>query len=492
MKNLSHEKTPIKTLQALSSLYMCYETDLCLYIKTIGKSSNTYSKVLNTLVKRNYIVRSNLFNKKVVAITKKGTIALSDLFPHVDYFSLVEKAKNNFPSLSDSSKVIPRLEENSLALLFKDFTFNKPDLFYLYTHLENQEDYIKNKFSPALLENSLYNNSLENFSGHFYSRKEFFEFNKILNPTNPEINDLYYSSRFRGVYISPRHLLVIYHASAYPTGVLKVLSDVEESLCQHITDLFSYALSLNTKADCLLIGRSPSYAYNLLIGKHGHHIEQENAKPRVINIKKNQGYLTLSSGIFNRYYVIANNLKSKNELDYLLSHSPKEYLEDVENYFNSCEGFSKASEGYYYDDDTNSFAFYLPFIELSMLDTIYKNYNTPTVITSSNLAESIAHCLRKPCNIYDYDLSPLEVSTYTNSGYKENEVVPLKTRKPPTAHRSITLTNTEDFYSDLKRLAKLNNTSMNSLAKKILSPIVKELLQNKEQELEMLKSTKKN
>ncbi len=490
MKSLSKSGVPIQTLKALSSLYMCYESDLCLYIKRIGTSSNTYSKVINTLVKREYVIKSKLFNKKVIAITRKGIVTLSDLFPNENFFSLVEKAKSNFPTFTDSSKVFIRLEENSLALFFKSFTFNKPDLYFLYSTLANQESYIKEKYNSKLT-NSLYDNSLENYSGHFYSRKEFFEFNKILNPDDQAVNDLYYTSRFRGIYISPKHLLVIYHTSSYPSGVLKISPDVEESLCQLVTDQFSYALSLNTKADCLLVGRSPAYAYNLLIGKFGHHQEIANENSRIPHTKKNQSYLNLSSGIYNRYYVISNTLKSLKELDYLLTHSPKEYEKDANAFFNSCEGFSISSSGYFFDNDTSSFAFYLPFIELSTLDAIYKNYTTPTIITHAHLAESISHCLRKSCNIYDFDLNALEVSTYTNSGYKQDEIIPIKTKKPPTRHYSITLTNTEDFYSDLKRLARLNNTSMNNLAKKILSPVVKELLSRKEQELKALKDTKK-
>ena len=70
--------------------------------------------------------------------------------------------------------------------------------------------------------------------------------------------------------------------------------------------------------------------------------------------------------------------------------------------------------------------------------------------------------------------------------------MPAKTRKSPSHHRRITLTDTDDFYNDLKKLAKLNNTSMNSMAKRILSPAVKELLATQQEELNKLKENKKN
>lgn len=488
MKALSRTGVPIRALQVLSSLYMCYETDLCLYIKTISKSNNTYSKVIKTLLNKQYIIKSNIYQKKVIAITRKGVIALCDLFPETNYQEMVTYAKQNFPTLADSTKLIPRLEENTLSLLFTSFTFNKPDLYYLYSNLSNQESYIKNNYNPSL-KNDLYDNSTDQFSkGHFYTRQELFNLNKILNPTDPSINDLYFSSRFRGIYLSPKHLLVVYHASSYPSGVLKITSSAEESLCQLVTSFFSFALSLNTKADCLLVGRSPSYAYNLLIGKFGHRFTENKTAP--VRAKKTQGFLNLSSGIYDKYYVISTSLNSQKELNYIINNSPLEYSTDINSFFDSCEGFTKVKNNFYSDDDTNSFAFYLPFLELTLLDTIYKNYDNPTIITHPHLAESVAHCLRKPCTIYDFDLNQLSTSTYTPSGYKEGEIITPKTRKSPSHHRRITLTDTDDFYSDLKKLAKLNNTSMNSMAKRILSPAVKELLATKQEEIDKLKKNK--
>ena len=489
MKALSHNGMPIQALEALSSLYMCYETDLCLYIKTISKSSNTYSKVIKALEKRNYIVKSKLFNKRVVAITKKGIIALCDLFPNRDFFALTNKAKDNFPSLTDSTKLFPRLEENTLALFFKSFTFNKPDLYYLYCNLEEQEEYEKDRFNPDQV-SPLYKNSLEDFQGRFYTKKEVLKLNELLKPNDPMANDLYYSSRFRGVYLSYKHIFVVYHTSSYSSGVLKINLAVEESICRLITDLFSYPLSVYDRAECLLVGRSPSYAYNLLIGKFGHHQELDNG-PRFIHAKKNQSFLDLSSGIYRRYYVISNTFYAQEELNYLLTHSVEEYSADVKEYFDSCEGFSCTKEGNYYDEDTGGYAFYLPYIELSLLDAIYKGFNNPTIVTQPYLAEAVAHCLRKPCNIYDFDLNLLQTSTYTKSGYKEGEIVPIKKRKPRTKRNGITLTNI-DFYDDIKKLAKLKNTSMSSLAKKILSPLVKEELVKEEQKLEKIKNPKAN
>lgn len=489
MKALSKTGAPITTLQALSSLYMCYETDLCLYIKTISKSKNTFSKVIKTLQERQYILKTTIYKKKTITITRKGVIALCNLFPNRDYESLVSKAKQNFPTLSDPTKIIPRLEENSLSLLFKSFIFNKPDLYFYFCNLSNQEYYIKNNYNPALV-NSLYDNSTDDFSkGHFYTRQELFNLNKILNPNDPSVNDLYFSSRFRGVYLSPKHLLVVYHASSYPSGVLKITPSVEESLCQLVTSLFSYALSINTKADCLLVGRSPAYAYNLLIGKFGHRLTSSPTNP--VRAKKTQGFLNLSSGVYDKYYVISNSLNNLDELNYLLEHSPIEYSTDINSFFDSCEGFTKLNNFLYTDDDTQGFSFYLPFLELSLLENIYKNYDNPTIITRPHLAESVAHCLRKPCTVYDFDLNQLVTSTYTPSGYRQGEVIPAKTRKSPSHHRRITLTDTDDFYNDLKKLAKLNNTSMNSMAKRILSPAVKELLATQQEELNKLKENKK-
>ena len=266
--------------------------------------------------------------------------------------------------------------------------------------------------------------------------------------------------------------------------------DIEESVCQLVTDLFSYPLSINTRAECLLVGKRSSYAYNLLIGKHGHHLELENNGPKITHMKKNQAFLNLSSGIYEKYYVISNNLKSQEELNYILDHSPVEYFTDTGDYFDSCEGFSSTESGLYYDEDTGGYAFYLPYMELSTLNDIYKNFNNPTIITQPDLAETIAHCVRKPCNIYNFDLEPLQTSIYTKSGYKEGELVPIKTKKPKTKHNGIMLTDV-DFYDDIKRLAKLNNSSIRATAIKILSPAVKEQLAIKEEELKKIKTAKK-
>lgn len=510
---LNKTSVAVEVLKGLCSCFMCYERDASMFIASRyeGKS-NMQSKVIKRLIDKEYIKRTKKNEgaaykgtDDLLTITTKGVVALSNLYDTPYYEYLVDEAKEQFTSYSDPSRLLPRLDDNTLRLFFESsnvraFTQNKPDLYYLYCHLPNQSEFIRNSFIEDEV-NPLYQNKeslitkqLE--SGIFYTRQEFVDFVlKARGKTERDQiiidrseMDAVSQTRYRGIFISKSRVLLVYQQSRKRSGLISTIASVESNLKNIVEDLFKIPCELTEEINALFVSRSPNFAYNLVVGANGH-TKYPDGDSRGYGARP---IININSQLFDRYYVVSTSLGGCQEMDYIRTHSLEDYLDDCKNLFLSCEGFSLTGKKYpvAIDEDRHEYAFYFPFLEVSMLANIYKSKSNPTIITEPYLADVISHSIRKPSEYYDRELEQIETKLYDKFGYEEG-TTPKSEKRKYNYHSAISITCTKDFHDKVKKAAKYEGMSVSAYIKKNLVGAVNNTIEKQKAFSDELKQNKK-
>lgn len=458
----------------------------CGFIEEYESISPKELKVSNEFKKTDVFNRINQEKPQrgdyiVVNITKEGINYLLDNADKSEYISTQEseffykniKSTHRRFRTTDSKKYLRELENNHVKNFIsttgtKVFPSEKPSLLNLYLDLKS-------------------NSSIKSNRKYFYSLQEFREFDKsYCKLNNMPLGEEYRSSTASGIFISDKRCLIIY-LSEPSTNKLVYLSNSEDILIAKINHYFSdlfdygkYVIHINGKnikssIEALVLCDSNSLIYSMSSGKkHARFYYQENKDLTKLYTPKK--LLLHDNELFSNIYCIPTTRTGLKSLDYLLSHSIKEYdldccnqvkeHQDIFCYTNQrgdyfSYGYKKMnSNSSYKYPNLKRIVIFMPVADINLLfrlslrnDINSDYYERYAFVTYPDMVGAISHSIRKDgCIYYDIEDSVLYM-------LKENEEIHEVLAKKqiyflPSRNKHVCLTS--DEYEAIQKICSFH------------------------------------
>ena len=423
-----------EVLDILYKLKVCWKTDLLLYmLSELEGTQSRISKYYQKLVKNEFIKEQIAYrpNKQkdrreriFVELTEKGK----------NYLCNHENDKNYCVTTSVPHKE-RLLSVNRVKIMFHlagALVFDKPTIEDLVT---NKDDARKQ------LENGIYYSAAE--------IRNYFSDNEV-------DSDIY--TRIKGALFTPSSTFAVYSTKYGETNILALDSNTNSKFLTYINELakkftstfrnLSYAnpsrvfnedktvsidTSLYGQVECIIISDSDSLVYEMVMGnKHGR-IKGKDMMEIYQGQRTKQTakeMLVAGSLIYPRIYVTPHNLSGVDSLNYLCTTSIEEHIDisykitlsmsDVTVIPNE-KNIDPLYTGYH-----NKFGnvIFIPVYEVQELYRIVNALENIAIITKPEMAETIAHSIRRP-NTHYYTIdengaavdSKDEITKYHKNGY---------------------------------------------------------------------------
>lgn len=478
-------------LELMSNIDSCYRTDLMLVLKenTYGYSSTIIKKLLDKqYIEQKEISCKDDYHRKtidVLSITKKGRIFLSNSLDDNDY------------SVKMESFTHPRFASSNIKEIHKGLATSR---ILLFMHQAGVRTFPKDKPSLLALQNmahnatprheELYNNELPVSeilkTGVFYTKEEINHFYNT--ETLKDENDTFSGTRIRGIYADTTKTCVIFQPNIFKSRTLKLsLQDEKRAITSIRTHMSFSQLNGVKDFDAIILTNGSALIVDIgIIGKNGK-VSNRRTLPKTIGAYKKNGshthLLSSSTSLYPNMYCFSHDLIGVRGLRYFRKYQSiaeqnahiKEY--GVSGNFSFIPNSQPDAEFILIDDNTddNTFAVFIPYFNLKQLERIKNKYESISIITQKEMADSISHILRRDNRIYDLDGNLLDVDRYQENGLKVGLPTPEpKKRYYKQKKAMIRIEITEEMRDLIKQNAKLEDISMSKYIRKLLIPALKQ------------------
>ena len=440
----------------LAYLNSVYRSDLSLLLADQNNHETTF---INSYLKEGLIsereidkekIYKSLANKKVkvIDITNKGRVYLSDKFNNEKYVQLGLEVASKYRT-SDIKKLHRLLIDNRIRLMFSKVGVSVFD------------------GKPSIDEIKSMRNSDELKKGVYYSREEF---DAYVNEKSTGEYDTYKGARFRGVFVNQEQVCMVYISNIEKNRIIRLAYGIENRGYGKVEKVFKYLTNQRTP-NAIVFSNTDSLMYNMAIcGKNGHNAH--NYKDRNLG---DYFFLNAHCDLFNHIYVFPHTYFGTCSLEKFCHSDHLGFQQESCEIFDSLEGFkiigSKSYENFYgYNIVNQEKAIYIPYYDIKLFHMIHNlEEDSITVITFDDMADNIAHAIRKPAHYFDLEGNYIPVKQYLPSGDvvgNENKNVYKKQYKPRTVRRSFDIN--KKVYDRLSDIASSSYTSINKLVNEII------------------------
>ena len=440
----------------LAYLNSVYKSDLSLLL---ADQNNNETKIINSLLKDGLIsereidkqkIYKSLAKKKVkvIDITNKGRVYLSDKFSNEKYVQLGSEVASKYRT-SDIKKLHRLLTDNRIRLIFTKVGVSVFD------------------GKPSIGEIISLRDSEELKKGVYYSREEI---DKYMNEHQTGLNDTYEGARFRGVFVNQEQVCMVYLPNIEKNRVMKLSVAVENRAFGRVKEAFQY-LTYQSSPNAIVFSNTDSLMYNMAICGHNGHNAHDYKE------KKIGEYFFLNSNcdLFQHIYVFPHTFSGMDSLEKLCHSDHLGFQQESCEIFSSLENFKAAGAKnldlfYGYNIVNQEMAVYIPYYDIKLFSKIYRlEENSITVVTFDDMADNIAHAIRKPAHYFNLEGDFIPVKQYLPSGdavKSESKNVNKKQYKPRTVRRSFDIN--KKVYDRLSDIASSSYTSINKLVNEII------------------------
>ena len=441
----------------LAYLNSVYRNDLSLLL---SDQNNHETRIIDALIKdglisereidKEYIYRS-LANKKVkiIDITNRGRVYLADKFHNEKYVQLGLEVASKYRT-SNIKKLHRLLADNRIRLMFYKVGVSVFD------------------GKPSISEIRSMRDSDEIRKGVYYTREEFDDYS---NKNDEGINDTYLGARFRGVFINQEQVCMVYLPNIEKNRVMKLSVAVENRAFGRVKEAFQY-LTYQSSPNAIVFSNTDSLMYNMAICGHNGHNAHDYKE------KKIGEYFFLNSNcdLFQHIYVFPHTFSGMDSLEKLCHSDHLGFQQESCEIFSSLENFKAAGAKnldlfYGYNIVNQEMAVYIPYYDIKLFSKIYRlEENSITVVTFDDMADNIAHAIRKPAHYFNLEGDFIPVKQYLPSGDAVNANT-IKTRENRYKPRKIkhTVYITKKTSDMLMQEAKKSYSSVSSLLEKIIN-----------------------
>lgn len=456
-------------LKLLAPVGQCYYKDLAF---AFGNSTNYPAQIKQLELDHLVAIRSidkikkkNAKESKTVVLTSKGRTFLADKF-NDDYYLRIEDYVTARFARSDIKALNYQLENSRALLSFNQvgvhtFPQDKPALATLLNITPEIA-------SSADKELWMYNNTISVDEvlndGIYYSMSEV----RSLVGSTYEGHDVdtLYQFRPRGIFINREKVCLVYMPESSSGKTMNITVTTETRGINTIKKYFSPIIG-NKDIDALVLTNSNALVVDIAIaGKNGRH-------PRGTMANSNaKQLLDKNITFFDRVFVFPHTRNGMESLDYFTTHTFKEWQQDSYALFEALDGFNaipikEASSPELLGRDISlglkQRAVFVPFIEIKYLESLHKDFDTPSILTYSDMSDTLSHIIRRENKFYDVDGTPLKVDHYKEDGYKVGQKSKPKTpKKRKTSFESVVVGLTSDEKKKIKRIAKVNSSSISA------------------------------
>lgn len=485
----------VESLRILSMIGQCYKKDFLVATATKG---NHQGDNLENLKHKGYVLEREIImlgsnSKKtisVVAITKQGRVKCSDLNNNNYYCEVNELVQKRFAT-GVPVELHKSLMQSRVYLMMhqagvRAFVDEKPSLKSLLDKQKLYGGYDKDSqeeqalsHTPANVENLYQNNMSVNETlkhGVYYSMKEYRDYLNSVNQSNIE-SDITYC-RARGIYIDENRTCVVYHTDAFKDKKIKINTTTESRAINNIKQQFTQLNHVNV-VNVIVITNGRAIITDMgIAGKNGHHPHDAENK----NIETASQWIHKNTTMFEKVYVFPYSVAGVKSLKYFSHHSTAEWRTDNYELADRLDGFTtipaelnKSKVFFGRDKQTNNRMVFIPYFELKFLEQLRTFQDDISIITYKEMAETIAHILRRPNSIYDVSGEKLNTIQYQQNGYKVGVEPPAqqtKLRKKKITQVAFKVTEEEKIM--IRLICNQRGISASRFIKSLAMPLIKE------------------
>lgn len=467
----------IDILKKLSPVGQCYLKDL---VFTMSEATRNYASQLKSLERDGYIVTREVDRvkqnrgvtaNKTVVLTSQGRQYLARTLKDDYYLNIAQRVNDRF-SRNDVKKINFQLENSRVLLSFdfvgvRTFPSDKPSLSSLLG-VSPENDSLAQKEEWMYAHDLSVSEVLD--SGVYYSLQEI----RTLvgsSQTDEDVDTLYHF-RPRGVFINHEQLCLVYMPDSSSGKTINLNLAVET---RGINTIKKYLSPIDIKEDinAIVLTNSSALVVDIaMAGRNGHH-----PRPVPINTTARQ-LLDCNTTLFDRVYVFPHTRNGIESLRYFVGHTFKQWQEDSYNLFNLSDNFSAipinkaaipVALGRDASLDLKTRAIFIPFVEIKFLSELHKAFEEYSVMTYSDMADSLSHIIRRNNKFYDIDGTELDIKHYKEDGYPVGVTSKQKVRKPnKKSFDSLAVMLTTEEKKQVKRVAKMQHTSASAYVREQL------------------------
>lgn len=476
-----------ESLRIMSMVGQCYKKDFL--IATATKGNHQISN-LEKLKKEGYVLEREVLlpgsnGKKtieVMAITKKGRIKCSNLNNTNYYCDVTNYIQDKF-STGVPIDLHKGLLQSRMFLIMhqaniRSFIDEKPSLVNLFK--ENiARDEQTTLPAPANIKdfyqvNISTSEALQ--SGVYYSMKEYREFLNEIKKSNSE-DDVTFC-KARGIYIDNEKTCVVYHGDVFKDKKIKLNVSTESRMINSVLQHFVQLNHVN-KVDAMVITNGRAIIVDMGIdGKKGH-TPHDSTNQKMDNATQ---WIQKNITMFKKVYVFPHSVSGIKSLDYFSHSTITKWQDDSFELVNKLNNFTpipkeQNQSKYLFGRDlaTNTRTVFIPFYELKFIEQIRTFHDEVSIITYSEMADTLAHIIRKKNAIYDMSGKRMDTKVYQPNGYVEGTTPPEHKTKP----RKIKITQvafkvTDEEKSMIRRICNQRGIPVSRFLKNLTMPLVKE------------------